>query len=172
MSLQDRSHLVHRDTCFVICLLVGINLRRSCLGRAAGAGSRLTAPCRAEKPYHHQGEKTPGLFAHGQTPVAHLNQMSVIEIGAERIALRVIRRDCRLVLVDVGRSTKPLSIDGKRFGQGRGLAKHSRLGKSKEPEASVGVLATSSREQPGIPGSLFVLVESAWPVSSPLPGKR
>jgi len=40
-----------------------------------------------------------------------------------------------------------------------------KIGKDKESEVSVSVLATPSREQPGIPDSLFIPVESAWPVS-------
>jgi len=43
--------------------------------------------------------------------------------------------------------------------------KRAKIGKDQESEASVGVLATSSKEQASIPGSLFIPVESAWPVS-------
>jgi len=47
----------------------------------------------------------------------------------------------------------------ERFGQAL------KIGKDQESEASVGVLVTSSKEQANIPGSLFIPVESAWPVS-------
>ena len=40
-----------------------------------------------------------------------------------------------------------------------------KIGKDQGCKVSVGVLATSSKEQAGIPGPLFIPDESAWPVS-------
>ena len=51
-------------------------------------------------------------------------------------------------------------IQPGRFGQ------TLKIGKDKESGVSVDVLGGSSREQRGILGSLFIPVESAWPVPS------
>ncbi len=42
-----------------------------------------------------------------------------------------------------------------------------KIGKDQRSEVSVGVSATPSKDQDGIPGPLFIPIEGAWPVLSP-----